>query len=126
MGGPKSGILTAPPIEGALATRDSQALEQLAQNFANGFWEVLENTISFEWAGEDGERVANAIFTIDESRILEVNRDESHSIRRTLGDIASSLKAWKPFNETIANSISSVLHWAESSGQSREQRRFHG
>jgi hypothetical protein len=117
-------LLLASPIQAAFVERNGKELEKLATNFKDGFWEVIENVVSFEWAGRECEKVASAVLALERSGLLKTTqRDESRTVVRTLCGIATSVAAWKPFNESVASSISIVLKWNQANGQSHEERR---
>lgn len=105
-------FLLATPIQEALTDLTGDKLKERANRSENGFWEVLEHTISSEWAGDQSEKVSRAILAIERSGLLKTTqRPESYSVQSSLSRIAFEMKLWRPFTIDTAQSLAVLCQW---------------
>ena len=106
-------LLLRGPIQVALAKGDGKTLSDLESVHHDGFWSVLEDSVS-AWAS-DWNRLApadlaKAATALETSRIFDKadGRHEATTLRSTIQTTATAVKAWTPFDSETANGMVAV------------------
>ena len=106
-------LLLRGPIQVALANGDGRTLSDLESVHHNGFWSVLEDTVSAwvnDWSRIAPADLAKAATALETSQVL-VNTYSQHETVAILSNIrtaAASVRAWSPFDSESANGMVAV------------------
>lgn len=102
-------LLLSDPIHNCLTKGTGAELNQLRENYKDGFWAITEGVVATRIVDTPGSVIAHAGRVLADAELLGDDlRVEAQEIRRTLADAVISVQDWQPLDADVADGVCAI------------------